>query len=161
VTPDLEQTIESQVEALGFEVVDLEIAGNRRRPLIRLRIDRPDSTPGHGVTVDDCARVSRALEPLLDTRAELPAHYVLEVSSPGMNRPIVKRRHFERYVGREVAVHGAAPLAGRQRRLEGILLGIEGEGPEERLRLRLRDGTDVELPRTEIVRANLIERWEI
>lgn len=161
VTTDLEQTIEAQVEAMGFEVVDLEEAGHRRRPLFRLRIDRPDSGPGNGVTVEDCARISRALEPLLDAREDLPASYVLEVSSPGMNRPIAKRRHFERYVGREVAVQGSTPLAGRAKRLEGVLLGVEGEGADERLRLRLRDGTEIELARAEIARANLIERWEI
>lgn len=161
MTGDLEQVIEAQVEALGFEVVVLELAGNARRPLIRLRIDLPGSSPGHGVTVDDCARVSRALEPLLDAREDLPASYILEVSSPGIHRPIAKRRDFERFRGREVAVHGAQPLAGRSRRLEGVLLGVEGEGDGERIRLRLADGTTVQLERTEIVRANLVERWEI
>lgn len=161
VTPDLEEKIEAQVEALGFEVVDLEETGHRRRPLLRLRIDRPDSGPGHGVTVDDCARVSRALEPMLDASEDLPASYVLEVSSPGMNRPISKRRHFERYVGHEIAVQGSAPLAGRAKRLEGVLLGVEGGRADERLRIRLRDGTEIELPRAQIARANLIERWEI
>lgn len=161
MTPELERAIEAQVEAMGFEVVDLESAGSGRRPLIRLRIDLPNSTRGYGVTVEDCARVSRALEPLLDAREDLPASYILEVSSPGINRPIKKRRDFERYSGREVAVHGTGPLAGRSKRLEGVLLGVEGEGAEERVRLRLPDGTTVELLRAEIARANLIERWEI
>lgn len=160
MTGDLEQAIEAQVEALGFEVVVLELAGGARRPLIRMRIDLPGSSPGHGVTVDDCARVSRALEPLLDAREDLPASYILEVSSPGINRPIAKRRDFERFRGREVAVQGAQPLAGRSRRLEGVLLGVEGEGEGERVRLRLADGTTVQLERAEIARANLIERWE-
>lgn len=161
VMPDLEQKIEAQVEALGFEVVDVEEAGHRRRPLFRLRIDRPDAGPGQGVTVDDCARVSRALESMLDAYEGLPDSYVLEVSSPGMNRPISKRRHFERYVGHEIAVRGSAPLAGRAKRLEGVLLAVEGEGADERLRIRLQDGTEVELPRAKVARANLVERWEI
>lgn len=161
MTPDLELAIEARVEAMGFEVVDFEGAGSRRRPILRLRIDLPGSSPGRGVTVEDCARVSRALEALLDGRDDVPESYLLEVSSPGMNRPIKKRRDFERYAGREVAVQGVGPLAGRGKRLEGILLGVEGEGEGERVRLRLRDGTTVELRRQEVARANLIERWEI
>lgn len=159
VTSDLAGMIEAQVEAIGFDLVDFETVGSRRRPVLRLRIDLPNSLPGHGVTVGDCARVSRALEPLLDARGDLPASYVLEVSSPGINRPIKKRRDFERYAGCEVAVYGFGPLAGRGKRLEGVLLGVEGKG--ERLRIRLNDGTTVELLRAEIARANLIERWEI
>lgn len=105
--------------------------------------------------------MSRALEPMLDACEDLPASYILEVSSPGMNRPISKRRHFERYVGHEIAVRGSAPLLGRTKRLEGVLLGVLGEGADERLRMRLGDGTEIELPRAEIARANLVERWEI
>jgi ribosome maturation factor RimP len=159
--PDLERILEAEIEGMGFELVDFEQVGHGRRPVLRVRIDRPDSRPGHGVTVEDCARVSRALEAILDARDDLPESYVLEVSSPGIPRPIKKRRDFERYRGREIAVHGFGSLAGRGRRLEGILLGIEGEGENEVLRLRLADGTTVELRRAEIARANLVERWEI
>ncbi len=161
MTPELERVIEAEVEGLGFEIVDLEEVGTRRRPILPLPIVLAAPSPGHGVTVGDCARVSRALESILDVRDDLPRSYVLEVSSPGINRPIKKRRHFERYVGREVAVQGFAPLAGRAKRLEGVLLGVAGAGEGERIRLRLRDGTTVELLRAEIARANLVEQWEI
>lgn len=156
----LEQELEKRLDALGFEFVELERAGSRARPVLRVRIDRPDSTPGHGVSVDDCIRISRELEAYLDAREDLSDRYVLEVSSPGLERPLVRRRDFERFAGREVALKGAETLAGRSRRLEGVLLGIDGAGAAERVRIRLADGAEVEIPRSEIARAHLIYRWD-
>ncbi|MBI4545562.1 MAG: ribosome maturation factor RimP [Gemmatimonadetes bacterium] len=153
----LERLLEARVEALGYELVELERTGSRSRPILRLRIDRPDSERGRGVTLDDCARVSRELESLLDQMAELGARYVLEVSSPGIERPLVRPRDFERFAGREVAIKGVAPLAGRGRRLEGTLLGLSDGGMW--VRLQLADGEVVELARGEIARAHLIFRW--
>jgi ribosome maturation factor RimP len=155
----LEQALEQRVEELGFEFVELERAGSKGRPILRLRIDRPGATPGHGVTVEDCTRVSRSLESWLDGEDVLGDRYVLEVSSPGLERPLVKRRDFERFQGEEVAVKGKGPLAGRGRRLEGELLGVVDAGDDERVRLRLADGQVVDIPRADIVRAHLIFRW--
>lgn len=155
----LERELEAQVETLGYELVELERSGSKSRPLLRLRIDVPDSGPGRGVTHEDCIRVTRALRPVLDGHDEL-GRYELEVSSPGLERPLVRRRDYERFRGREVALRGKAPLAGRGRRLEGELLDLcEREG-EERVRIRLSDGGVVEVPRREIARAHLIYRWE-
>lgn len=156
--PDLARQIESRVEQLGFELVEMEEAGSPRRPILRLKVDLPDSEPGRGVSLDDCVRVSRALEAHLDERADLAATYVLEVSSPGIERPLVKRRDFERFAGRETALVGKSPLAGRARRLEGELLGVTGDDGAEIVRLRLADGEVVEVPRGEIHRAHLIYR---
>ena len=101
----LTQEIERRIEELGFELVDLERVGSRARPILRAYIDRPDSRPGEpGVSLDDCARVSRALEPFLDEREDLSDRYVLEVSSPGVERPLVRRRDWERFAGSEVRV---------------------------------------------------------
>ena len=155
----LDRTLETRVESLGFELVDVERAGSKTRPVLRLRIDRPDSAPGEGVTLDDCARVSRSLEAYLDAVPELEQRYVLEVSSPGVERPLVKRRDFERFAGREVVVSGREPLAGKGKRLEGELLGVAGEEGEDRIRLRLADGDEVEIPRAEVKRAHLVFRW--
>jgi len=156
----LARELEQRIEELGFELVELERAGHQRRPILRIRIDRPESAPGEGVTLDDCTRVSRALEAHLDGRPGLAEEYVLEVSSPGVERPLVRRRDFERFAGREVALKGKEPLAGRARRLEGELLGISGEGADERVRLRLPDGEEVEVPRAAVTGANLVFRWE-
>src|ERR1041384_1072437 len=101
----LKREIETRVAALGFELVDLETAGAKTRPILRLRIDLPDgSTPGQGVTVADCARVSRDVESFLDERGEVGERYVLEVSSPGLERPLVKRGDYERFADKEVMV---------------------------------------------------------
>jgi ribosome maturation factor RimP len=153
----LERSFEERVASLGFELVELERAGSKSRPILRLRIDRPDGAPGEGVNIDDCARVSRALEQWLDT--EVGERYVLEVSSPGLERPLVRRRDFERFAGREVALRGHVPLAGKGRRLEGDLLGVVNAGDGERVRLRLGDGTVVDIPRADIARAHLVFRW--
>lgn len=164
----LERELEERVGALGYELVEVERAGSKTRPILRLRIDLPETAAPAGpeagalpagVTLDDCARVSRALEPTLEERPDLDGRYVLEVSSPGVERPLVRSRDFERFAGREVALKGYAPLAGRARRLEGELLGLIEHDGAEQVRLRLEDGEEVGVPRAEIARANLIFRW--
>jgi ribosome maturation factor RimP len=160
MNPDqLEEVLATRVESMGYEFVELERAGARSRPILRVRIDLPDSRPGHGVTVEDCARVTRELESYLDQQPELGGRYVLEVSSPGVERPLVRSRDFERFAGHEVAVRGGEILAGRARRLEGELLGLVEVDGEEQVRLRLNDGEVVTLPRAEITRAHLVYRW--
>jgi ribosome maturation factor RimP len=157
--PELTREIDRRVEALGYEVVEMERAGSAQRPILRLRIDRPEGAPESGVTHDDCVRVSRELESFLDERKGLGERYVLEVSSPGVERPLVRRRDFERFAGSEVALSGRGPLAGRARRLQGELLGVTGEGDSEAVRLRLASGEQVEIPRSEIGKAHLVFRW--
>lgn len=155
----LTEVLEARIEALGFELVELERSGAKSRPVFRVRVDRPDSVPGEGVGLEDCARISRSLEEYLDAQETIPGNYVIEVSSPGVERPLTKRRDFERFAGREVAVKGYGPLAGRGRRLQGELLGIE-DGPEDgTVRLRLEDGEEVDVARSDIARATLVFRW--
>jgi ribosome maturation factor RimP len=156
----LEAEIEQRVDALGFELVEMERAGSARRPILRLRIDRPQEGSVSDVTLDDCTRVSRALEAWLDERPGLAPSYVLEVSSPGVERPLVRPRDFRRFAGQPVALLGKAALAGRAKRLEGELLGLLDEGgAEEAVRLRLKDGEEVTVSRSEISRAHLVFRW--
>ena len=157
--PSLEQVLEERTDQLGFELVEYERTGSRNRPVLRLKVDRPGSEPGQGVTLDECARISRALEEYLDALDTLPSNYVLEVSSPGVERPLVRAHDFERFAGREVAVKGYAPLADRSKRLEGELLGLVTSEAGEAVRLRLGDGEEVEVPRDQIARAHLVFRW--
>ncbi len=159
---NLAAELEKRVEQLGFELVELDQAGTPQRPLLRLRIDRPDSAPGSAVTLEDCTTVSRALESYLDDHPQVAERYVLEVSSPGVERPLVRPRDFERFQGKDVVLKGKAPLAGRGRKLAGVLLGLvgaEGEEGGERVRVRLAGGEEVEVPRSEISRAHLVYRW--
>ncbi len=159
--PEVDREVEARVRALGFELVDVRWGGSARRPQLRIRIEKPEPTVGEGVTVDDCAAVSRGLEPWLDACEDLPERYVLEVSSPGVDRPLIHRRDFVRFRGEQVAVKGHDVLAGRARRLEGELLGLEeGEGEDGAVRLRLADGEEVSIPRTQIAGANLVFTWK-
>ena len=157
--PEIEQEMESRIAALGFELVSLEWAGSRNRPIMRIRMDRPGSETESSVTVDDCALASRALEAWLDEYDDVPERYVLEVSSPGVERPLVRPRDWERFAGRPVVVKGHGVLAERSTRLEAELLGLEPE-PEPTARLRLGDGTEVGVPLTDIKGAHLLFNWK-
>jgi ribosome maturation factor RimP len=158
--PEVDRDLPSRIDQLGYELVEVEWAGSGRRPILRIRIDRPGVGAGDGIGAGDCAQVSRALEPWLDQLGSMPERYVLEVSSPGLERPLVQPGDFERFAGKKIAVKGSAPLAGRATRLEGELLGLacEGDG-EERVRLRLPNGEEVQIPRTEIAGARLVFEW--
>lgn len=154
---ELERRIERLLEEMGFELVALERGGGRRRPLLRLRIDRPGAEPGRSsVTVTDCAAVSRAISDALEGASEAPADYILEVSSPGVERPLVRPRDYRRFAGREVTLRGYGPLAGRQRQLTGVLLGLT---EEESVALEVGDER-VEVPIAAIAKAHLVYRWD-
>jgi ribosome maturation factor RimP len=156
---EVETELESRIEALGFELVSTEWAGSRNRPVLRVRVDHPGSGVGEGVTVDDCAKVSRGLEPWLDALEAMGERYVLEVSSPGVERPLVRLQDWERFKGEEVVVKGHDVLADRSTRLEAELLGLV-EGDEPAARLRLQDGEEVTVRLSGVKSANLLFRWK-
>jgi len=155
----LDRDLEEHVTRLGFEIVELERGGSRARPTLRVRIDRPNAERGKGVTLEDCSGVNRALQTFLDEDARLGDRYVLEVSSPGVERPLVRRGDFERFAGHEVVLRGNDALDGGEKRLEGTLVGIRDEPEGERVLLRLADGRLVEVARDRITRAHLVFRW--
>ena len=160
--PEIDRELGARVQAEGFELVDVKWSGSKNRPILKVRIDRPESVAGTGVTVGECAQVSRAVEPWLDGHSAVPERYVLEVSSPGVDRPLVRDRDFQRFKGEQVAIKGHDVLAGRSRRLEGELLGleeVEGEATGA-VRLRLPDGDEVSIPQAEIAGANLVFTWK-
>jgi ribosome maturation factor RimP len=106
----------ARLESLGFDLADLRLGGTPNRPLVQVRIDGLPGEAGGAprrVTVDDCAAASRALEAWLDAEAPLGSRYVLEVSSPGLERPLRWPRHWARFVGRDV--HARLPGLGRVR----------------------------------------------
>ena len=100
----LARELTSRVEDLGYELVEVRHGGTARRPHLTVRIDRPDGGPRHGVTVDDCALVSRALEAWLDERSVGEGRYILEVSSPGVDRPLKRLAEWKRFMGAPVDV---------------------------------------------------------
>ncbi len=151
----LARELESRIEALGYELVELETAGSKTRPLLRLRIDRPGSEPGKGVTVEDCTRVSRALQQYLDEQPDLGDRYILEVSSPGIERPLVRTADYERFAGREVAIKARSSIGEHGKRVEGVLLGVQAG----QVRVELPSKEVVAFPQDDVVRAHLVFRW--
>ena len=152
---DLINDVRQRVAALGFELVDLRRRGSPKRVSLQIRIDRPDSRPGHGVTADDCALVSRQLESWLDELGILGPRYVLEVSSPGIERPIRWREHWERFAGHDVNVR----VSGRGRIRATIVAVVDG--PAVVLRPRDGDGEKFAVPLTDTQDATLVVDWSL
>jgi ribosome maturation factor RimP len=135
LTDSLIEAFRTRLEALGFDLADLRIGGTPNRPLVQVRID----CPPRNVTVEDCTRVSRALEQWLDADGPLGTRYMLEVSSPGIERPVKWHRHWVRFVGRDVNAKLAGLGRVRARIVavpteETVVLQPQG-GPEQEYRL--------------------------
>jgi ribosome maturation factor RimP len=145
--------IRDHVTGLGFELVDLRQAGTLQRPILQVRVDRPDSRPGQGVTADDCATISRSLERFLESSAMVGPRYVLEVSSPGFERPLRWPEHWRRFVGRHARVR-AQSLPGRRR------VEILAVPDDEHVVLRQEDGSEVTLAFKAIREAKLVAESE-
>src|SRR5256885_663630 len=146
--------IRDHIAELGFELVDLRRTGTLQRPILQVRVDRPDSRPGQGVTADDCAVISRSLERFLESRAMVGPRYVLEVSSPGVERPLRWPEQWRRFVGRQARVR-AEQLSG-SRRVE--ILAVPDD---EHVVLRQEDGSEVSLAFDAIREARLIADFEV
>lgn len=156
--PDsIERAIEQLLEELGFELVALEKGGGRKRPLLRLRIDRPDSEPGRSsLTAADCAQVSRAVMAMLEEREDALSDFILEVSSPGIERPLVRGRDFERFAGHEVRVRGYGPIVEGRKQVDAVLAGYDEA--EEQVLLDF-EGERVAVPLSTVAKANLRYRF--
>jgi ribosome maturation factor RimP len=146
--------IRDHVAGLGFELVDLRRTGTLQRPILQVRVDRPDSRPGQGVTADDCALISRSLERFLESRAMVGPRYVLEVSSPGVERPLRWPEHWRRFIGRQARVR-AEGLPGRHR------VEILAVPDDEHVVVRREDGSDVTLVLDEVREATLVAEVEV
>jgi len=140
LSDSLVEAFRTRLETLGFDLADLRIGGTPNRPLVQVRID----CPPRAVTVDDCATASRALEGWLDAGGPLGTRYVLEVSSPGIERPVRWHRHWVQFVGRDVNVR--VPGMGRVNArivavptAETVVLEPEGKPPLEYRLAELKD----------------------
>jgi ribosome maturation factor RimP len=104
LSDSLVESFRTRLAGLGLELADLKIGGTQARPLVQVRIEWPQSadSPPRQVSVEDCAAASRALEEWLDRAGPLGRRYILEVSSPGLERPVRWHRHWVRFVGRDV-----------------------------------------------------------
>ena len=146
--PDrLTRLVEPVVAGLGFELVGVEFDAHQR--ILRVYIDHEN-----GVVVDDCSKVSHQLSGLLDVEDPIPGNYHLEISSPGMDRPLFTPEHFERFKGALVRLQLSRSIDGR-RRFKAQLLGMAGD------KVVLADGgTRFEIPFDFIDRARLVPEFE-
>lgn len=146
--------VEATVERAGAELVDLEVAGSVARPIVRAFVDTAD-----GITLDECARLSRRVEEALESAGAVPERYVLEVSSPGIERPLTKRGHFERFTGQSVAIRLYAKRDGRKK-FVGTLEEVVDRG--DSYAIVVADpvsGEQWTFPRDEIGKARLHVEW--
>ena len=150
--PDSIRGLISEVtERYGVELVDLAVLPGGRRRVLRLYIDQPG-----GITHEDCVFVSRKVGEILDQKDAVPFPYDLEVSSPGINRPLTRIQHFERFRGEPAEVELKLPREGR-RHFTGRIEAVEGT----RIQLGPEDGPPVWIEWDEIRRARLsVDPWE-
>ena len=144
VLKEIERLIEPVLAEMGIELVDMELLSGQGRRVLRIYADRPT-----GINLDDCAMVSREIGNLLDVKDLLQHHYFLEVSSPGLNRPLKGEKDFLRAIGQKIKVKTAVPLKGRKN-FSGVLQSFENGI----LQLKL-DDTVVLIPEEDVKKANL------
>ncbi len=153
----LQRLIEPTLEALGFEVVRVLVMG-QQRTTVQVMIERADRTV---LTVEHCAEASRVLSAVLDVEDPIQGAYTLEVSSPGIDRPLTRLADFERFAGHLARVETVRPVDGR-RRFKGRLAGVDGEAVRLELSEPVANGSAedgaaaVAVPFAEIQRAKLV-----
>lgn len=144
--PDkVQRPIAAAVRGLGYELVGVEYLPQGRRSLLRVYIDTPA-----GVTVDDCERVSHQVSGALDVDDPIHGHYVLEVSSPGLDRPLFTAEHFRRFAGKRIRLRVSPPLGGR-RNFSGVLRGLRNDAV-----VLSQDEGEMEIPLRQVEQARLV-----
>jgi ribosome maturation factor RimP len=145
------QLCEPILSEAGYELVDLEVIGASGRRTARFFIDKPG-----GVGLEDCARVSRMIDPVIDEKRVFRVRYIIEVSSPGLERPLRKLSDYERFSGRKIRLKLQRPVEGR-RRYTGLLLETRNQ---QSVVLEIENGSEAEIPLEAIARANLVFEWK-
>jgi len=141
----LEALLAPVVEDLGYEYVGIEYSSNPKNRLLRLYIDQPET----GIGVDDCETVSREVSALLDVEEPITGQYTLEVSSPGIERPLFTAEHFSRFIGEMAKVQLHAPIDGR-RKFKGLIVAVA----DDEVTLA-GDGQQWQLPLADMLKAHL------
>jgi ribosome maturation factor RimP len=140
------EVVQPAVEAAGYELVDVQWKHEQGGWVLRVYADKPG-----GVGLGDCERISRELSALLDVHDVVSAAYSLEVSSPGLDRPLVTAAHFRRFLGKKARVRLRQGIEGR-RNYAGTIVSVEGDGSAVTLEV---DGREHRLPLDDLDRANL------
>jgi ribosome maturation factor RimP len=154
----LEEIVASEIKPLGLELFELRQTGSKGRPVLDVRVERED---GEKVTVEDCAAASRAIEAKLDAEDFGGRRYVLEVSSPGIERPLRKARDWKRFAGENaiVTTNVAGDPAGR-RTDEVEIVGIEGDLDREVVIVKNERGDERRFPLSAVEKARLAFHWK-
>jgi ribosome maturation factor RimP len=154
----LETLVASEIKPLGLELFELKVGGGKGRPVLDVRVDRED---GERVTVDDCAAASRAIESRLDADDFAGRNYVLEVSSPGVERPLRNARDWRKYIGRTAVVTTNVPGDPAGRRTDEIeIAAVEGEIGHEVVTVRNERGDERRFPLAAVEKARLAFHWK-
>ncbi len=154
---ELEAVVTQELTPLEYELAEFRVGGTKSRPVLDIRIDRLD---GQKVQVGDCERASRAIEARLDAMPDLiDGRYVLEVSSPGMERPLRTIAHWRRYVGRKAMVTSTV-LAAIGGRAEVEIVGVDGEGTDAVVSVKDPKGNTYAMTLAEISEARLAFHWK-
>ncbi|MBA2685979.1 MAG: ribosome maturation factor RimP [Gemmatimonadaceae bacterium] len=152
VNEALEVIVTEELDRLAYDLVELRTAGSRARPTLQLRIDRRDGAP---ITVSDCAIVSRAVETRLEAEKKVGPEYVLEVSSPGIERPLHTVADWRRFVGQRASVLSPA----LQGRAEVEIVGVEGNEGAESVVIRTAQGIEQRIALADVKDARLAFTW--
>ena len=154
----LEDLVASEIKPLGLELFEFKIGGSKGRPVLDVRVERRD---GEKVTVDDCAAASRVIEARLDAEDFGGRRYVLEVSSPGLERPLRNAKDWKRFVGRSAVVttNVVGDPAGR-RTDEVEIAGVEGDAGQEVVIVHNERGDERRFPLAAVEKARLAFHWK-
>jgi ribosome maturation factor RimP len=154
----LESLVASEIKPLGLELFEFKIGGSKGRPVLDVRVERED---GEKVTVDDCAAASRVIEMRLDAEDFGGKRYVLEVSSPGIERPLRNARDWRRFVGANAVVttNVVGDPAGR-RTDEVEIAGVEGDAGQEVVIVHDERGDERRFPLAAVEKARLAFHWK-
>ena len=153
----LQNVVASEIRPLGLDLFDLRISGSKGRPVLDVRVERED---GKKVTIDDCAAASRAIEAKLDAADFGGKRYVLEVSSPGVERPLRNARDWSRFIGSSAVVTATVPGDPAGRRTDEVeIAGVEGDPGNEVIVVRTERGDERRFPLAAVEKARLAFHW--
>jgi ribosome maturation factor RimP len=154
----LEDVVVAEIKPLGLELFELKLGGSKGRPVLDVRVERED---GQTITVDDCAAASRAIEAKLDEEDFGGRQYVLEVSSPGVERPLKNARDWRRFIGSSVVVTANVPGDPAGRRTDEVeIAGVEGDTGKETVIVHDERGRERRFPLSAVEKARLAFHWK-
>jgi len=148
IVTSLEELIKPGLDDMGIELVDIQYVKEGGHWFLRIFIDQPG-----GIGLEDCQRVSGYVDPLLDEHDPVPHAYTLEVSSPGIERPLKKLADYERFAGRQISLNTFVPVEGR-RKFKGVLMGASNQSVTLEA-----EGNNIVIPMEQVASARLIAEF--